>query len=142
MKTNVKITVVQTNKDGTDDIGYSLKGRLLGACNEADACKIVQNWPVTERVLTGGTSSLEETVKVMNEIHEEDNEKGFGHLMVALSAMGRMEQPNILETLTKQLFVTSSITLFAEEPDNVATNKPFSINLDCTDGSIITMEEY
>jgi hypothetical protein len=141
MKTNVNITVVQTNKDGTDDIGYSLQGRLLGACNEKDACKIVQNWPIIERVLTSGTSTLEESVNVLNEIHKEEDEKGFGHLVVALSALGRMEHPEMVEVLTRQLFVTAPIQLFAEEPANPATKKQFSVNLDCADGSMITMEE-
>lgn len=140
MKHNVDITVVQPDKKGAEDVGYSLQGRLLGACNEMDATRVVLNWPVTERVLTGGTSSLEESVKVMKEIHQEDNEKGFGHLMVAISAIGKMEHSEILETLTKQLFVTPPVVLFAEEP-NKESKKPFSISLDCADGSIITMEE-
>jgi len=140
MKANVGITIVQTNKAGTDDIGYALQGRLLGACNEMDATRVVSNWPVAERVLTGGTSTLEESVKVMKEIHEEEGEKGFGHLVVALSAMSRMEQPTMLDTLTKQLFVSPPIVLFAEEPQS-KSNKFFSVNLECADGSIITMEE-
>jgi len=140
MKNNVKIMVVQPDKDGVKDIGYSLKGRLLGACNEMDATKIILNWPVVERVLTGGTCTLKDSVNVMKDINKNETKISFGHLMVSLSEFGRMNDSKIVKTSTKHLFVSPPITLFEEEP-NGNNDNPFTISLECTDGSIITMEE-
>ncbi len=139
MKSNVNITVIQSNKTNSRDIGYSLKGRLLGACNTVEATKIAQNWPVVERVLTSETSTLEKSVAVMKEINEEYKEEGFGHLVVALSSLSHLENTTLLEVFTKQLFISPPINLFSETP-NKDSNGPFSINMECGNNSLITVE--
>ena len=141
MKTNVAFTVIQTNEADTKDIAYSLQGRLLGACNSIDATKIAENWPVIERILTSSASTLEDSVTVMKKINKEEGEKGFGHLIIALSSLNRLENSTPLEVFTEQLFISPPITLFSEIP-NKDNGKTFYISMTCADNSLITVEDY
>jgi len=140
MKHNVKITVVQTNKEGTDDEGFTLMGRLLGACNTIDATKIAQNWPVAERVLTSSTKELKNVALALNEAEKDQPDtKTMGHVVAAVTAMGPMEAKKLVNSLTKQLFISPPITVFSEDP--AKKNQPFMITLEGADGSIITVED-
>ncbi len=139
MKHNVNITVVQSATDGKDDEGFCFKGRLLGACSEQEAIKIASNWPVAERIYTSCTKTLKNTALALDDIIKSTEQTGTGNIIVALTAMGYMEADALKETYAKHLMVTAPVIVFSEDP--AKDGKSFSLTLECTDGSLITIEE-
>jgi len=139
MKRKIKMQVFPTKEDKNPE-PIDIEGRLLGIASKVEAGKIIMNVEVNRRVCTSNTMSLADVVGALIE-HKKEISTATERLIVAVNALKYSKNPILLDTLTRQLFVSRPIFLVSETSSDKHTDM-FKATLECDDGSLIIINEY
>jgi len=135
-QTIVTVRAFSTITDSYSDapVEYEFTGRLLGACTKDEGNKIISNNAVSKRIYSKETKSIINTLAEMNTLYKQNNLNNAGRVVIAIKSI------NGVETQTKQLLVTDTISLIFEEAIDIA-GVPNMFGIMCHDDSYITITE-
>lgn len=141
MKKTVEVTVINevNSADGTKE-DVIMKGRLLGALSITEGTKVIQNNEVAKRMATAESVSLTDTLKALKTIREkEPHTDKNGRILVVVKAMKRESDTIMLDTKSRQLFMSAPIDLVTGERflNGSVTQAEFA----CDDKSVVTITE-
>jgi hypothetical protein len=120
---------------------HVISGRLLGAVDKEEANHIIGNLKIAGKVSTSVSKSIEDTHKaLMGAINNTKAEYKPDRIVVAIKKISSPETGTMLESLTRQLFISDSISLVKES--HIKPGKPgSSMTLWCKKDSLIICKE-
>lgn len=116
------------------DADYTITGRLLGVCTVDEGNQIILNDEISKRIHTKETKQIHEVVTHMYEIFKTTNLKNAGRLVVAIKSI------NNVKVQTRQLLITTAVSLMAEETLNIKDTQN-KIGVLCDDDVYFTITE-
>jgi hypothetical protein len=138
MTTNVKLKIYE---DDDKKEKHVLIGRLLGAVSTEEAKHLVGNLKIAAKVSTAESKSIEDVQKaLLKGINTKENDDGTDRIVLAIKQISSPETNIMLDTFTRQLFVSDRVSMVKESHIKPGRNGS-RMTLWCRKESLIICEE-